>query len=83
MRCYLPLLVFLFLFIDVKSQFITSADTVLCLGEDVTLVASGANISSSFINTDDIHSDVIDMGFDFNFYGNTYNQCVLSCQIWL
>ena len=71
MKYQLLFITFLFAFIDVKSQFITSTDTVLCYGEDVTLVASGANISSSFINTDDIHSDVIDMGFDFNFYGNT------------
>ncbi|MBL6664001.1 MAG: SprB repeat-containing protein, partial [Flavobacteriales bacterium] len=78
MRYYLLLLAFLFAFIDVKSQFITSTDTVLCSGENITLVASGANISPSFINTDDIHSGIIDMGFDFTFYGNTYNQCVLS-----
>ena len=78
MKYQLLFIAFLFAFIDVKSQFITSSDTVLCYGEDVTLLASGANISSSFINTDDIHSDVIDIGFNFNFYGNTYNQCVLS-----
>ena len=78
MRYQFLLLAFLFLFIDVKSQFITSSDTILCYGEDVTLIASGANISSSFINTDDVHSEVIDIGFNFNFYGNVYNQCVLS-----
>ena len=78
MKYQLLSITFLFAFIDVKSQFITTNDTVLCYGEDVTLVASGANISPSFINTDDIHSDVINMGFDFNFYGNNYNQCVLS-----
>ena len=78
MKYQLLFIAFLFAFIDVKSHFITSSDTVLCYGEDVTLLASGANISSSFINTDDIHSDVIDIGFNFNFYGNTYNQCVLS-----
>ncbi len=78
MKYQLLFIAFLFAFFDVKSQFITSTDTVLCSGEDVTLVASGANISPSFINTDDIHSGIIDMGFDFTFYGNTYNQCVLS-----
>ena len=78
MKNQLLFIIFLFSFANVQSQFITSNDTVLCSGEDVTLVASGANISPSFINTDDIHSGVIDLGFDFNFYGNTYNQCVLS-----
>ena len=78
MKYQLLFVVFLFSILDVKSQFITSSDTVICYGENITLVASGANISSSFINTDDIHSDIINMGFDFNFYGNTYNQCVLS-----
>ena len=77
MKYQLLFIAFLFAFIDVKSQFITSSDTVLCYGEDVTLLASGANISSSFINTDDIHSDDIDIGFNFNFYGNNYNQCDL------
>ncbi|MFL2569955.1 MAG: T9SS type A sorting domain-containing protein [Flavobacteriales bacterium] len=78
MKYQLLFIAFLFAFIDVKSQFITSTDTVLCSGEDITLVASGANISPTFINTDDIHSGIIDMGFDFTFYGNIYNQCVLS-----
>ena len=68
MKYQLLFIAFLFAFFDVKSQFITSTDTVLCSGEDVTLVASGANISPSFINTDDIHSGIIDMGFDFTFY---------------
>ncbi len=78
MKYQLLLIAFLFSFINVKSQFITSSDTILCSGEGVTLVASGANISQSFINTDDVHSDVINIGFDFTFYGNAYNQCVIS-----
>ena len=41
MKYQLLFIAFLFAFIDVKSQFITSTDTVLCSGEDVTLVASG------------------------------------------
>jgi hypothetical protein len=62
----------------VKAQFIISADTAICLGSEVTLFAAGANSSPSLVNTDDVHSDVVNIGFDFNFYGNVYNQCVLS-----
>jgi hypothetical protein len=64
--------------INISAQFITTVDTVLCSSQDITLTASGANISPSFINTDDIHSEIIPMGFDFDFYGNTYNECVIS-----
>ena len=63
---------------QVKAQFIISPDTAVCLGSEVTLLAAGANSSPSLVNTDDVHSDVVDLGFDFNFYGNVYNQCVLS-----
>lgn len=30
------------------------------------------------VGTDDIYSEVIPIGFDFNFYGNTYNEVVIS-----
>lgn len=63
---------------QLKAQFIISADTAVCLGSEVTLFAAGANSSPSLVNTDDIHSDLVNIGFDFNFYGNVYNQCVLS-----
>jgi hypothetical protein len=48
------------------------------LGSEVNLLAAGANSSPSLVNTDDVHSDIIDLGFNFNFYGNVYNQCVIS-----
>ncbi len=75
---YLFVLLFVFVSFNISAQFITSLDTVLCSSQDITLTASGANISPSFINTDDIHSEIIPMGFDFDFYGNTYNECVIS-----
>lgn len=73
------IILFLFLiFTKVNAQFIITQDTAVCLGSEVNLLAAGANSSPSLVNTDDVHSDVIDIGFDFNFYGNVYNQCVLS-----
>ncbi|MGC6490831.1 MAG: SprB repeat-containing protein, partial [Flavobacteriales bacterium] len=78
MKKQLLTIALLFLSYFLNAQFITSNDTIICQGEEVTLVASGANITESLVNTDDIHSDAIDIGFDFNFYGNTYNQCVIS-----
>ena len=74
---YLSVLLFVFMSINISAQFITTVDTVLCSSQDITLTASGANISPSFINTDDIHSEIIPMGFDFDFYGNTYNELSL------
>ena len=73
-------LFFLFLFnISLSAQFISLSDTInICLSDTAILVASEANISSSLINVDDIHSEIIPIGFDFDFYGNTYNECVIS-----
>ena len=78
MKKQLLLTAFLFSILTAYTQFITSSDTVLCSSEEITLTASGANITPSLVNTDDVHSGLIPIGFDFNFYGNTYNQCVIS-----
>lgn len=78
MRLNILILSFFVALSSVKAQFIISPDTAVCLGSEVTLLAAGANSSPSLVNTDDIHSDIVDLGFDFNFYGNVYNQCVLS-----
>lgn len=57
------------------------------LGPDDTLCdANLVNVSASFsaigvdalIPSDDVYSDVIDITFPFTFYGNVYNQCLLS-----
>lgn len=59
-------------------------DTSLCNGQSITLTAitTGVGSNPSFtnlsLNGDDIHSQVINIGFDFEFFGNTYNQCVVS-----
>jgi len=71
------------------SQVIASDDVVLCDGQQgevgVTLTATSfaVDLTDSNIYTDDIFGGVIDMGFDFEFYGNTYNQVVLSSNNYL
>ena len=67
------LLIAVFTFFNVKAQYIYQSDTTLCLGESITIGASGAVVEPSLINTDDIHSGVIDLPFDFEFYGDIYN----------
>jgi len=78
MRLIFLVLFMIVTFINLKAQFIITTDTAVCLGSEVNLLAAGANSSPSLVNTDDVHSDVVDLGFDFNFYGNVYNQCILS-----
>ncbi|MGC6428315.1 MAG: T9SS type A sorting domain-containing protein [Flavobacteriales bacterium] len=74
----LLILILFYTYNEASAQFIISNDTAICVGSELTLQAAGANSSPSLVNVDDIHSDIIDIGFDFNFYGNVYNQCVLS-----
>jgi gliding motility-associated-like protein len=71
------------------AQVIATGDTTLCEGQEgnvaVTLTATSyaVDLTDSNIYTDDIFGGVIDMGFDFDFYGNTYNQVVLSSNNYL
>jgi gliding motility-associated-like protein len=59
-------------------------DTSVCNGTPVTLSAilSGSGSGSAVPLThelfDDQHTGVVDMGFNFEYYGNVYNQCVIS-----
>ena len=72
-----------------KSQVVAEGDTVLCSGQEgevsVTLSATSfaVDLTDSGIASDDIYGGVINMGFDFQFYGNTYNQVVLSSNNYL
>lgn len=60
-------------------------DTSVCNGQPITLTAvttgagggAGSSIDLAFAN-DDLHGPVIDIGFPFEFFGNTYTQCVVS-----
>ncbi len=65
-------------------------DATVCQGQQVVIsnCPSGGGGSSSggiFLNaptnvslTDDVYSGVVNIGFPFSFYNNTYNQCVIS-----
>jgi len=59
-------------------------DTSVCNGTPVTLTAilngggSGNAVPTTYTLTDDVHTGVVNMGFNFDYYGNTYNQCVIS-----
>ena len=66
------------------SQVIAYGDTTLCEDQagEVTLVleaeAFNVDLTDSGIYSDDTYGGVIELGFNFVFYGNTYNQVVLS-----
>ena len=66
------------------SQVVATGDTTLCenmAGQvELTLTAESFNVdlTDSGIYSDDTYGGVIDIGFDFTFYGNTFNQVVLS-----
>ncbi len=66
------------------SQVVAEGDTTLCDGDQgnvsVTLTATSYSVDliDSGISSDDIFSGVINLGFDFIFYGNTYSQVTLS-----
>lgn len=59
-------------------------DTSVCNGTPITLTAITTGVSGtptfSSVNvpSDDTHSQVLDIGFPFEFFGNTYTQCVAS-----
>lgn len=84
----IPLLVLTFGLSDAQVQAQTidvgPPDTSVCNGQPITLTAitTGVGTNPTFtpiqVPSDDIHSQVINIGFDFEFFGNTYNQCVVS-----
>jgi len=63
------------IFTSVRGQTIFSTDTIVCNNYIDTLVAAGADQDS--ISGDDDYSDLIQIGFPFTFYGNTYNSLVI------
>lgn len=57
---------------------VSPKDTTICKNDTITL---NATLSSSFpgnIANDDIFGDTVAIGFDFEFYGKTYNKCIIS-----
>ena len=70
------------------SQVVAEGDAVLCEGDEgtpvvLTATSFAVDLTDANIYTDDIFGGVINMGFDFEFYGNTYNQVVLSSNNYL
>jgi len=60
-------------------------DTTLCPGETVFIQNCNFGENGIFLDNstplfmgDDEYSQVIPIGFNFSFYGNTYNQCVIG-----
>ncbi|HET8573242.1 MAG TPA: gliding motility-associated C-terminal domain-containing protein [Edaphocola sp.] len=56
---------------------LSPADTTVCPGTQYDIKGS---FSSDFgdITTDDVFGSVVNIGFNFIFYGQTYNKCVIS-----
>ena len=74
------LIVFLFSKVLTAQIVIQQNDTSYCQPQPLTFNAllDTSLIATGLIIVDDTYSDVINLGFDFNFYGNVYNQCILS-----
>ncbi|HRG58074.1 MAG TPA: hypothetical protein PK323_03905 [Bacteroidia bacterium] len=70
------------LYAQQNSGIFAGNDTSVCNGGSLNLHATLnvlPNVTSTGITlTDDQYSQVINLGFTFNFYGNNYTQCLIS-----
>lgn len=80
MKKYTILLLF-----AVLSAFVSKAqiglnydDTLICRGKTITMGASFTGQVNSLSSDDYFTTEVIDIGFPFVFYGQTYSKCVVS-----
>ena len=70
--------------VDAQTIDVGPPDTSVCNGTPIDLIAittgaGGAGSSTPVdVPTDDVHSQIIDIGFPFEFFGNIYTQCVTS-----
>jgi gliding motility-associated-like protein len=94
MRNYflIPFLLFFFSLISFGQQTICLGDNAtICAGDQITIqicnAGGGPNADTNVVFlgnvnqvnlTDDVHSGLIPIGFPFTFYGNTYNNTVIS-----
>lgn len=61
------------------AQIVATNDTAINCTDTITLRATvGSAIGTSLTMSDDVYSGVINIGFPFTWYGNTYTQCVIS-----
>ena len=80
---------FSLLSINIYAQVVAEGDTILCDGQQgevsvtLTAISYAVDLNDSGIYSDDVFGGVINMGFDFIFYGNTYNQVVLASNNYL
>jgi len=58
------------------AQIILSEDTSICGTQNLNLYAISASVDS--LVTDDTYTSSIKLGFDFEFYGNTYDHILIS-----
>lgn len=66
-------------------------DETICAGDEITMEICSSTTSPNAIgtvtpldlNVDDGYSDVIPIGFDFEFYGNTYDELIISSNMYL
>ena len=65
-----------FTLVSLNAQIILSDDTNFCAPQPHDLYALSAIQSS--MATDDLHDIVVPLGFNFDFYGGTYDKCVVS-----
>ena len=83
MQKYLGLQVLIFFYMIsniMVAQIVATDDIYLCEQTEVTLeaTANGIDGTDTGISSDDTFGGVVNLGFNFEFYGNVYNQCVLS-----
>src|SRR5205823_4577590 len=58
---------------------ISPVNPSICSGQTSTLTAPSISSSTSnLVTADDMYGGVINIGFSFTFYGNTYTQCVVG-----
>jgi hypothetical protein len=70
------IIVLAFSFVNINAQIILTDDTSFCSPQPYDLHAL-SSIQSSMA-TDDLHDGVVPIGFNFDFYGGTYDKCVVS-----
>ncbi len=81
----------LFLLIEIPSSFSQQivhacCDTTLCIPGspvDLTATVDSGNTGSILNILDDTYSQVVNLGFQFVFFGNPYSKCVLSTNAYI
>jgi gliding motility-associated-like protein len=53
-------------------------DTLICRGDEITMSASFSGMVGNITQDDVYDNQVVNLGFPFQFYGQTYTQCLIS-----